>query len=563
MDRKVVIKGWLLALFSVWVLWGLNNVMIGYSAKVLHVNYLVYTCCGFISASFALMCIGGLKDNLARETFRSSDTLILSVVMFGFVMLVGYLLTLSLFFYTSSTEGAFLQRISMIFSIVIAWIFMQRRPTKIAILGCCVVFLGILLICSNIPEEHKGIVYLIMLLEGAALTGRTFVAETHKTYNKALKQKDDPKLKTRVVGFVMFMISIIFLIISLLLAWLQTYYPVFDNSSIVPSLSDFHDYKSIFAGLFAGVVLITPLRLIEFFSSNAIKSENVLALAAFSPFATLFWEWLLKPITGLGVKGISTDNLVAGSIVTIGCLIVAVSQIIKLKKHGVEAWREYIKEYDKDDFHVYNSKDIVKQAIEHCSQDIKQASESLGISQCTLYKIVHKDNYGFKGSAMSAIIANFKENIALTDKLTKIRNRSGFESIAEKFIEEKQDFCLMFIDLDEFKPINDNYGHDAGDKTLKTIANRLYGIENDDIKVARLAGDEFVVLFKNYSKEFIVEYVKKFVEVINEKIVLDSGEEVSVGASMGVSQFKTDGTTLKDLLKHADTEMYKHKSLRR
>lgn len=147
---KIVLKGWLSALFSVLVLWGLNNVMIGYSAKVLEVNYLIYTCSAFLSAAFMLLFIGGLKDDLAKETLRSPDTLI-----FGFIMLFGYLITLSLFFYTSSTEGAFLQRISMIFSLLTAWFFMQRKPSFTSLVGALIVLFGIALICKDIPANMK------------------------------------------------------------------------------------------------------------------------------------------------------------------------------------------------------------------------------------------------------------------------------------------------------------------------------------------------------------------------------------------------------------------------
>ncbi|HAG53426.1 MAG TPA: hypothetical protein DCL21_06540, partial [Alphaproteobacteria bacterium] len=371
MENKVL-KGWLAALFSVLVLWGLNNVMIGYCAKILEVNYLIYTCSAFISASFMLLAIGGLKDDLAKETLRSPDTL-----MFGLIMLLGYLLTLSLFFYTSSTEGAFLQRISMIFSLLVAWIFMQRKPSIINTIGAIIVLIGIGLICKDIPEDIRGIIYLLMFLEGAALTARTFAAETHKTYNRAIRESEDPKLKTRIVGFVMFLVSVVFLIFSLMFATLQTYYPVFENSSIVPVLSDFYDYKSIFAGLIAGIFLITPLRIIEFFSANTIKSENFLALAAVSPFATLFWEWLLEPLTGISTKSFSINDWIAGSIITFGCLLTAIYQMYRTKKYGLEKWRDYIKTYDENDMHVYHSKDIVVKTLYHYNDDVNYSAEAL------------------------------------------------------------------------------------------------------------------------------------------------------------------------------------------
>lgn len=551
---KTMLKGWLAALFSVIFLWGLNNILISYSAKVLEVNYLIYTCCSFISASAMLLLIGGLKDNLAKETLRSPDT-----ILFGLIMLFNYLLVLSLFFYTSATEGTFLQRISMVFSLFVAWFFMQRKPNIFNLLGAVLVLIGITLICSEIPKENRGIIYLIMFLEGMALTARTFAAETHKTYNRAVRESEDPKLKTRVVGFVMFLVSIFFLIFSFCFAILQTYFPVFENSTIVPVISDFYDYKTIFAGLVAGIIFMTPLRIIEFFSTNTIKSENFIAITAFAPFATLFWQWLLEPITGLGVKSFSSNDWLAGSIITFGCLLTAFYQMYRTKKYGVEKWRDYVKEFDAEDMHVYHSKDIVKKTLNHYDNNILNSAVALGVSNCTIEKISKEQDFGFKDGINSIIMANFKENIANIDYLTKIANRSGFKAIGEEFIDSTDLFTLMFIDLDKFKPINDTYGHDAGDEVLVEIAKRLENLETEDVKVARLAGDEFVILFRNYEKSHLINHLAGFEEIIKENIKLSTGELVNVGSSIGLAEFDTDAKTLDDMLEYADKRMYSHK----
>jgi diguanylate cyclase (GGDEF)-like protein len=548
------IKGWLLALFSILVLWGLNNVMISYSAKVLEVNYLVYTCCAFISGSTILLLIGGLKDDLAKETLRSPDSLI-----FGVIMLLGYLLTLSLFFFTSATEGAFLQRISMVFSVFIAWFFMQRKPNIFNLIGSLFVLFGIFMICSKIPSENRGIIYILIILEGALLTARTFTAETHMSYNKAMLS-DDPKLKKRVIGFVMFLVSMAFLISSFIFALIQTYSPIVESSTIIPTLSDFYNYKSILAGLVAGIILVAPLRLIEFYSTNTIKSENLLAISAFSPFATLFWSWLFEPLTGLSVASFSTNDWIAGLIITFGCLLAAIYQIYRTKKYGTEKWRDYVKEHDDEDMYVSNTKDIVKKALNHCQNNYALAADSLGITQCTIKQVLENKNYAFKDHVNSHIMANFKENIANIDALTKISNRSGFYAYGDQLVTSSSLFSLLFIDLDKFKPVNDTYGHEAGDKVLQIIAKRLHNLNNDDIKVARLAGDEFVILFNNYEKQHLINHLKDFEKIINQKIAIIDETKVQVDASFGFAQFPADGKNLDDLLDYADKRMYSHKN---
>ena len=116
MDKEVF-KAWMFALFSVLVLWGVNNVFISYSSKILHANYLVYTCSAFVSCAFFLLLAGG-KGPLVKETLRSIDTW-----AFGIIMLIAYVISLSLFYYVTATEGSIIQNISLIFGLIVSWLF--------------------------------------------------------------------------------------------------------------------------------------------------------------------------------------------------------------------------------------------------------------------------------------------------------------------------------------------------------------------------------------------------------------------------------------------------------
>ena len=120
-------------------------------------------------------------------------------------------------------------------------------------------------------------------------------------------------------------------------------------------------------------------------------------------------------------------------------------------------------------------------------------------------------------------------------------------------------FTLMFIDLDKFKPVNDKYGHEIGDFVLKKIASRLIEVENNDIKICRLAGDEFVILFRNYEKSHILSILHLFEQMITKPIELPNKEYVKLEASFGVSEYESDSTNLTELLDIADKNMYKHK----
>jgi diguanylate cyclase len=117
---------------------------------------------------------------------------------------------------------------------------------------------------------------------------------------------------------------------------------------------------------------------------------------------------------------------------------------------------------------------------------------------------------------------------------------------------------LIYLDLNAFKPINDNYGHEAGDVVLSHVARCIQRSVRSDDLVVRLGGDEFVALLfranraaANDTSDRIRHYLQKSVEF--------QGNSLQVGASIGIACFPQDGQTLRDLLRSADQEMYQNK----
>jgi diguanylate cyclase (GGDEF)-like protein/PAS domain S-box-containing protein len=116
--------------------------------------------------------------------------------------------------------------------------------------------------------------------------------------------------------------------------------------------------------------------------------------------------------------------------------------------------------------------------------------------------------------------------------------------------------ALVFIDLDNFKFINDSLGHAAGDELLKVVAGRLTGCLRSTDTVARLGGDEFVLLINDhYSTSSLITVLERVLEEVGRPITL-AGREFHVGASMGVALYPNDGDDAQLLLKHADVAMY-------
>jgi len=149
------------------------------------------------------------------------------------------------------------------------------------------------------------------------------------------------------------------------------------------------------------------------------------------------------------------------------------------------------------------------------------------------------------------------------DSLTNLPNRNFCNKRLPQAISlaERHDriICLLFIDLDRFKPINDKYGHAVGDKVLLQVADRLKKMLRASDSVCRLGGDEFVILLESTQSIEGSEYVaRKTIELLNEPIVVD-GHECSIGASIGISIYPLDSQNADTILQHADIAMYEAK----
>ncbi|MFC0119467.1 EAL domain-containing protein [Pseudoalteromonas xiamenensis] len=148
--------------------------------------------------------------------------------------------------------------------------------------------------------------------------------------------------------------------------------------------------------------------------------------------------------------------------------------------------------------------------------------------------------------------------LANYDSLTGLPNRNLMMKRIQKAINVAQNdelVGLLFIDLDKFKPINDSYGHDVGDKLLSAISRRIESILPSGCTLGRQSGDEFLVLFESVkSPEIISELVSALLIALPEKITI-SGFTVSISASIGVAIYPFDANNAEKLIRHADVAM--------
>ncbi len=157
------------------------------------------------------------------------------------------------------------------------------------------------------------------------------------------------------------------------------------------------------------------------------------------------------------------------------------------------------------------------------------------------------------------------ETMAYQDALTGLPNRSLLLRLVERELTARKrlgnELAVCFIDLDDFKPINDKHGHEAGDAVLKVVGQRLQQCVRGTDIVARLGGDEFVVVLTHLGDlggvaRAVTDTLQRHLEQLRKAILLADGTEVRVSASIGVALAPGDAEDVRDLLRCADEAMY-------
>jgi len=153
---------------------------------------------------------------------------------------------------------------------------------------------------------------------------------------------------------------------------------------------------------------------------------------------------------------------------------------------------------------------------------------------------------------------------ALHDSLTKLPNRSLLEEHVSQGIalskENEQSLAVMFVDLDDFKKINDLHGHSVGDKFLITIGAEFKKIITHHDNVARFGGDEFIFCFPNLnSLQNAHDKVEKIQEIFKQEFIIN-GKSIYSSCSVGIAMYPSDGDNAEELISKADIVLYKSKS---
>lgn len=157
------------------------------------------------------------------------------------------------------------------------------------------------------------------------------------------------------------------------------------------------------------------------------------------------------------------------------------------------------------------------------------------------------------------------ERAATEDELTGLLNRRGFESACNEASESEQSAALVFIDLDDFKPINDTFGHLVGDKALQAVARTLQNTVRSTDSVGRLGGDEFAILLVNCDEQTATRIAAKIIENTGRasaRLARQAGAEKAfeLGVSIGIALKGRPGSSYAEWIAAADAACYEAKS---
>ena len=161
------------------------------------------------------------------------------------------------------------------------------------------------------------------------------------------------------------------------------------------------------------------------------------------------------------------------------------------------------------------------------------------------------------------LVSNENKNkfqiLARTDSLTGIYNRYGFDELAEQMITKNPEakFVAVLLDIDDFKFVNDIYGHVYGDNALKSLADSMKAFFPSDALLGRNGGDEFCILLKNYSYEDVKEKLQQF--TMAPKTFSYKGKEYPFYISLGYSEYPTFASNRSQLMRCADAALYEIK----
>ena len=220
--------------------------------------------------------------------------------------------------------------------------------------------------------------------------------------------------------------------------------------------------------------------------------------------------------------------------------------------NGLELTKEIRKEFSKNEMSIFaisksDQEDIVATFLKSGATDFIHKPFSKEEFSCRIHNAIE---------ALENI--SLITNSARRDYLTGIYNRRYFFELATEYIKQEEKFAIAMIDIDNFKKINDTYGHHVGDDVIVSLSNILTSYTNANDIVARFGGEEFCIIFKNVDEDRAMDVCEKIRQQVENFVIMVDGNSIRYTISTGVSCDYTN--ELNEIINEADGVLYKAKN---
>ena len=304
------------------------NVYLRFAVQAFEVQPLVFTCITQIGCAFMLSLYAG-PGPLAKETLRSGATWLYSFMLIG-----AYITDLYVVTYVTGTEASFFSRLTIPFSMFLAYTVLKRKPSAVDYVGVGFVLAGVVLLTSLQPAELLGPILFVAGLSALLQTTHFFIAETHPesvTAHEAGSLRD----RARVVGFATFVVSSVFMLGVFCLSVIDGFFRLGLSQKVdaLPAVADFAHPATIWAALIYGLLVLPFARYQKWAASYNMKSENLMIFLAFIPLTTMGMEWLAGKVTGYSFNADAFEGergamlLLVAVLMTLGAGVTAFARI--------------------------------------------------------------------------------------------------------------------------------------------------------------------------------------------------------------------------------------------
>lgn len=550
--KNLLNSGWLHALFIAVISYPFASMSQKLVASYTDVNILAYTGIFMLVSAITLLLIAG-PGELANATLKRFETW-----LYAALQITSYILFLYSLQYASATQGATLAMLGGVFIFIISIAFLKQKTNKFEIIGCLIMCVGLYSIIhtADLTLNEKAILSVIIIARGLVFGVQKVITELHKTNRKA----NSFKSQMRVTGFIMAVASFIYILFLGSIATVKHYNDIafFDR---FPSFSDFVNFDMVLFSLFVGGFVVSTTKYCEFFAGKTIGAKYLISITSLQIIFVYLLESTLSKLGFIEQSLIDKNIIWCLALVLLGNFIISIAGFIKdinfIKKGEKQDTLANI-----DDNFIENEKDfnLVKLNLANLlnlyDNNSKQLSEDIKIDRIKLDNI---GNYDFEDMHIENKFAKkinefASQHIGTKDKLTKAHNRYYLEHKVTEFFKKDIEFNLYYLDLNKFKPINDEHGHQVGDYVLAETVNKLNNLSEFDDGIFRVGGDEFVLLqTENMSLNLNNKITKKIEEAVNYK-----DKVLQISTSIGLVSSK-NYVNLEDMLKQADMLMFKDK----